>query len=151
MYICGGTTYYLLDAVCEANLPGVSGAAAPRLQIVRGDLRAAGGGFFAAGSLRPEQKRLPCRFYDQTFCAGLFRFFLFRINRHKTQVKSGGGSLEGGACSPLNGRQPDKSEYGVTNSLRPCGAPPSEREAFGKRSNNGHLRAPSLRELSAVG
>jgi len=35
----------------------------------------------------------------------------FRTDRHKTQVKSGGGSLEGGACSPLNGRQPDKSEF----------------------------------------
>ena len=39
-----------------ANLPGVSGAAAPRSLIVRGGVYAAGGTIFAAGSLPTRAK-----------------------------------------------------------------------------------------------
>ena len=40
-----------------ANLPGVSGAVAPRSLIVRGGVYAAGGAFFAAGSLSTRAKK----------------------------------------------------------------------------------------------
>ena len=40
-----------------ANLPGVSGAVAPRSLIVRGGMYAAGGAFFAAGSLSTRAKK----------------------------------------------------------------------------------------------
>ena len=96
----------LLDAIYAANLPGVSGAAAPRLQIVRGDLRAAGGGFFAAGSLSTRAKKVTLQILRPDVLCRFVPCLSFRTNRHKTQVKSGGGSIEGGACSPLNGRQP---------------------------------------------
>jgi len=69
------------------------------------------GAFLRQGACDQSKKGFLADFTTRRFVPVYSASFLFRINRHKTQVKSGGGSLEGGACSPLNGRQPDKSPF----------------------------------------
>ena len=92
-------------AVCPSGKP-VSPKGLPPWRVRRGR-----GLFCGREPVDQSKKAFLADFTTRRFVPVYSAFILFRINRHKTQVKSGGGSLEGGACSPLNGRQPDKSPF----------------------------------------
>jgi len=108
---------------------GCRGRQRPDLKSYAAACTPRAGAFLRQGACDQSKKGFLADFTTRRFVPVYSAFILFRINRHKTQVKSGGGSLEGGACSPLNGRQPDKSEFAdlksnaiISSRLRLCKA-----------------------------
>ena len=72
----------------QADLPGVSGAAAPRRLIGDGDLRGGAAGIFAAGSLSTRAKMPSFQILRPEFFDCSFSISFVPVNSRKTQAKS---------------------------------------------------------------